>query len=800
MKNRILAVGLIIILCRLSNYSLKAQMNEKFNELTFAKEDRSEILFDAGWRFSLGDPEGAEQTVFNDSGWRNIDLPHDWSIEDIAGTNSPFDKNAINGVALGFTVGGTGWYRKTFDMPAVSSKKMINVYFEGVYINSTVWVNGNLIGNHSNGYTSFGYDISRFIVPGAKNIIAVKVVNRGSNSRWYSGSGIYRHAWLKVSDPVYLPDWGIVITTPQISVSSAKVRITTKVSNKGDRAEKISLINQVFDKEGKKIAQTSSSQSISANSQIDLVQELEILKPDLWSVDTPYLYTAVSEVKTDRYSDVTKTRFGIRSLKFSQDGFFLNGRKTLLKGGCVHHDNGPLGSKVYARAEERRIELLKASGFNAIRTAHNPPSPEFIEACDRLGMMVIEEAYDRALRPGVGRDMVLRDINHPSIIMWSVGNEIPNTAKPEILVLADSMINIINGLDGSRPVTVGSSEHRVENDTFINKFEVAGMNYFRDDTLESMHKRNPTRIVFATESNALNAFDFWMDVLDRPWKIGDFVWTSFDYIGESSIGWLGYPQDTNFFPWNHAYCGDLDICGFKRPQSYYRDVLWKNGNQLSVFVKPPVPTFPETNPKHINWSNWNWHDVVADWNWPGYENKPIGLEIYCCYEQVELFLNGKSLGKKETNRSNKWIATFEVPYQPGELKAIAYNGTKAVETSVLKTALKAEAIKLTADRNPIKTDENDLCYITVELIDSEGVRYPKAENLIRFEIEGAGSIAAVGSSNPKSTESFQLPRRKAYQGRCLVIVKSSGKAGKIKLVAKSEGFKDAILNIQQLDK
>jgi len=800
MQNRILAAGLIIILCSLSNYSLKAQMNEKINELTFAKEGRSEILFDADWRFYPGDPEGAEQTVFNDSGWRNLDLPHDWSIEDIAGTNSPFDKNAINGVALGFTVGGTGWYRKTFDMPAVSSKKMINVYFEGVYINSTVWVNGNPIGSHSNGYTSFGYDISRFIIPGAKNVIAVKVVNRGSNSRWYSGSGIYRHVWLKVSDPVYLPDWGIVIATPQISVSSAKVHITTKVSNKGDRTEKISLINQVFDKEGKKIAQTSSSQSISANSQIDLVQELEILKPDLWSVDTPYLYTAVSEVKTDRYSDVTKTRFGIRSLKFSQDGFFLNGRKTLLKGGCVHHDNGPLGSKVYARAEERRIELLKASGFNAIRTAHNPPSPEFIEACDRLGMMVIEEAYDRALRPGVGRDMVLRDINHPSIIMWSVGNEIPNTAKPEILVLADSMINIINGLDGSRPVTVGSSEHRVINDTFINKFEVAGMNYFRDDTLESMHNRNPNRIVFATESNALNAFDFWMDVLDRPWKIGDFVWTSFDYIGESSIGWLGYPQDTNFFPWNHAYCGDLDICGFKRPQSYYRDVLWKNGKQLSVFVKPPIPTFAETNPKLINWSKWNWHDVVTDWNWPGYENKPIGLEIYCGYEQVELFMNGKSIGKKETNRSNKWIATFEVPYQPGEIKAIAYTGTKAVETSVLKTALKAEAIKLTADRNTIKPDGNDLCYITVELIDSEGIRNPKAENLIRFEIEGAGSIAAVGSSNPKSTESFQLPRRKAYQGRCLVIVKSSGKAGKIKLVAKSEGFKDAIINIQLMDK
>jgi beta-galactosidase len=315
-----------------------------------------------------------------------------------------------------------------------------------------------------------------------------------------------------------------------------------------------------------------------------------------------------------------------------------------------------------------------------------------------------------------------------------------------------------------------------------------------------MHKRNPNRIVFATESNALNAFDFWMDVLDRPWKIGDFVWTSFDYIGESSIGWLGYPQDTNFFPWNHAYCGDLDICGFKRPQSYYRDVLWKNGQQLSVFVKPPVPTFPETNPKLINWSNWNWHDVVADWNWPGYENKPIGLEIYCGYEQVELFLNGKSLGKKETNRSNKWIATFEVPYQPGEIKTIAYTGTKAVETSVLKTALKAEAIKLTADRYTIKPDGNDLCYVTVELIDSKGVRNPKAENLIRFEIDGAGIITAVGSSNPKSTESFQLPRRKAYQGRCLVIVKSSGKAGKIKLIAKSEGFKDAILNIQLLDK
>ncbi|MCK4814481.1 glycoside hydrolase family 2 protein, partial [bacterium] len=365
-----------------------------------------------------------------------------------------------------------------------------------------------------------------------------------------------------------------------------------------------------------------------------------------------------------------------------EEGFLLNGKPTLLKGGCMHHGNGPLGSAAYDRAEERRVELMKASGFNSIRCAHNPPSPAFLDACDRLGILVIDEAFDMWRKPKWPQDynlyfdqwwqkdiesMVLRDRNHPSIIMWSTGNEIPERGEPEGVKTSQMLAEYVRDLDPTRPVTSAVNGLRPDKDPYFATLDIAGYNYSfggdhgKQSIFEIDHNRLPNRIIYCSESYPLEAFGAWMDVIDYPYVIGDFVWTGFDYLGEASIGWLGYPHEGSFYPWNHAFCGDIDICGFKRPQSYYRNVLWNAGQQVSIFVKPPKPSF-KTNPDKKDWSKWEWQDVVAEWNWDGYENQPLEVEVYCAFETVELFLNGESLGKKETNRGTQWIAKWEVPY------------------------------------------------------------------------------------------------------------------------------------------
>ena len=479
-----------------------------------------------------------------------------------------------------------------------------------------------------------------------------------------------------------------------------------------------------------------------------------------------------------------------------------------MKGGCIHHDNGPLGAKAYDRAEERRVELLKASGYNAIRCAHNPPSPAFLDACDRLGMLVIDEAFDMwetgknpfdyhlFFKEWWKKDlesMVFRDRNHPSIIMWSIGNEIPDMDKSAVAHTAKILADQIRSIDPTRPVTAAVNQMKEDKDPFIASLDVAGYNY-AFERYKQDHDRDPKRVMAATESSPFLAFDYWMGVIDNPWVIGDFVWTSFDYIGEASIGWRGFWPDEHLYPWTLAYCGDIDICGWKRPQSYYRDVLWEP-NQLSLFVKAPEPTF-ELNPDKESWSQWHWHDVLADWNWKGYEGKPMEVNVYSSCGQVELFLNDKSLGKKPTNRSNQFIAVWNVPFQAGDLKAVGYNGKKQIKVAELKTAEEPAEIRLTADRNMLKSDGQDLSYVTVEITDAIGNRNPKAENQVTFEIEGPGEIIAVGNANPVSLESYQQPNRKAWQGKCLVIIKSGRQAGNVSLTARSANFKSAIINIK----
>jgi beta-galactosidase len=773
---------------------------------------RSEILFDFGWKFHRGDMQGAELPEFDDASWKSVDLPHDYSIEDLPGADSPFDASHPDGIDAGFLTNGTAWYRKSFMVPDKLESKEISILFDGVYMNADVWLNGEHLGNHPYGYTAFGYDISDLLRYGEKNVIAIEVKNEGENSRWYSGSGIYRHVYIRITEPVHIARWGTGITTPVIHDSEATVIVSNTIENESEDAQELNITTTIIDAEGNEAARSTVSRIADTDDDLMVVQELEIKEPGLWFPESPTLYTSVTEIGSagSGILDRVEVVFGIRSIEYTTDGFFLNGENLLVRGGCMHHDNGPLGSAAYDRAEERRVELMKASGFNAIRCAHNPPSSAFLEACDRLGMLVIDESFDMWSRQKNPQDyhlyfkdwwkrdiesMVLRDRNHPSVIIWSIGNEIPERADPLGVETSQMMGNHIKKLDNSRPVTSAVNGLNPDKDAFFATLDVAGYNYavgddhWQESIYQQDHKRVPERIIYCSESFPLTAYGSWMAVLDLPYVFGDFVWTGFDYLGEASIGWLGYPHRDNFYPWNHAFCGDLDICGQKRPQSYYRDVLWQHeeGTPVSIFVKPPVPTF-EMIPGKKEWSKWNWHDIVADWNWEGYEGEILEVNVYCMYPEVELFLNGHSQGKKKTNRESQWIAKYQVPYQAGELKAIAYAGPLEKGSCILNTAASAAYIKLSADRESIHADGQDLSYIMVELLDQQGTRHPKADDLVNFSIKGPGSIAAVASSNPKSVESFQQPRRKAYQGRCMVIIKSGQEAGTITLKAEAEGL------------
>jgi beta-galactosidase len=788
------------------------------NELSEEKESpRSANLFNNDWLFHRGEVASAEIVSFDDRSWRKLSLPHDWSIEDIPGTESPLDPDAIGEVSSGFFVGGTSWYRKHFHLEKHQLGKRIYLQFDGIYMNADIWLNGNHLGNHPYGYTTFGYDITDLVKSNEENIIAVEVKNEGKNSRWYSGSGIYRHVWLICTENVYVPTWGVFITTPVVRKDSAGIKANIQVVNDSDANQKITVHSRIFNSDGVMRSQTKNTVDIPSNGRTELAQKFEIEDPRLWSPDEPNLYRMKTQLAIDgKVVDEVEHTFGIRTIAFDVDnGFRLNDEPILLKGGCMHHGNGPLGASAYDRAEERRVELMKKSGFNAIRCSHNPPSEAFLNACDRLGIMVIDEAFDMWKKPKNPQDyhlyfddwwqkdveaMVLRDRNHPSIIMWSTGNEIPERGEPEGVERSIMLRDFIKNIDPTRPVTAAVNGLNPGKDPYFATLDISGYNYatggdhWKTNIYQLDHQRVPDRIIYGAESYPLEAFGAWMDVLDNTFVIGDFVWTGFDYLGEASIGWLGYMQKKEFYPWSHAYCGDIDICGWKRPQSYYRDILWEVGDKPYVFVVPPKPSF-ELNPEKMDWSKWEWHDVVDSWNWEGHEGEQLEVHVYNRSESVELLLNDKSLGKKETTRTNEWTAKWKVPYEKGVLKAVNFRNGSELSSDQLITANAPLSIKLDADRISLKADGFDLSYIEVSLVDENGVRNPTIEQRVDFELEGPGEILAVASSNPRSTESYRKPYRNTFQGRCLLVVKSHVEAGEIVVTARSADLPEATISI-----
>jgi beta-galactosidase len=818
-------------------------------------ENPRTISFDQEWRFLKGNPLGAENPAFDDSKWRSLDLPHDWSIEDLPDQKEdsvigPFSKKSVGKMGTGNTVGGTAWYRKNFTINKADKDKKAYIQFDGVYMNSDIWINGRHVGNHPYGYTSFWYDITPFLnATGQSNTIAVRVKNEGFNARWYSGSGIYRHTWLTLVNPVHITPWGVYITTPAVSEKNAKVEIVTNVTNSNKKDSHVTFNVKLIDPSGASAGTSSMESLVPAGKSVELKQIVMVDNPALWSLENPNLYQARVEVlDNNKAADNLITSFGIRTIHFdSQTGFTLNGKTIKLKGGCFHHDNGPLGSAAIDRAEERKIELLRKAGFNAIRCSHNPPSPFLLDACDRLGMLVIDEAFDTWEKSKLAmmsmifapkgtktmqvddyskifkewwqkdiQSMVLRDRNHPSIIMWSIGNEIMEAADTSGLRIATNLSKEVRKYDPTRAVTeahvdmgvaLGGKSTWEDRAPHMALLDVIGYNYgfarYRED-----HKKYPERIMFASEFNPPLSLENWKAVEDLSYVIGNFSWTAMDYLGEagtgvprlvdiapSAAGSNPMAQIMQFFsmdswPMFINFQGDLDIIGNPKVPYYYQHVVWRE-DKIAIFVHMPLPA----GKKEIT-SPWGFPDELKSWSWEGHEGEKMQVHVYTRSKLVKLELNGKPVGEQAVDDSKSITATFEVPYEPGILIARTFDNGMETASDTIRTVGKPAAIRLTSDRSTIRADRNDLSYVMAEIIDAEGNVVPNADNvLVNFEISGNGEVAGVGSGSPTDMSSFQKLHKKSWQGRCLAIVRPKGEAGKIVLTARAEGLNEAVAEI-----
>ena len=805
------------------------------------------ISFDAAWSFAKDDVKDAEAPNFNDSNWRIVNLPHDWSVEDLpnqskGSVQGPFSKKSIGKAGTGWTVGGTAWYRKKFVTDKSENNAQVSIHFDGVYMNSDVWINGHHLGNHPYGYTPFYYDLTPYMKPvGQENVIAVSVKNEGRNSRWYSGSGIYRHVWLSYKAAVHVDTWGIFITTPEVSQEQAKIQVATKINNKLTTNGKFSLVTSIVDTNDKNVASSQKDIQV-AGASSEETQTIVIAKPVLWSLDAPVLYKAVTEIKDgDKIVDRVETNFGIRSIVFDgKNGFSLNGKNLILKGGCIHHDNGPLGAATFDRAEERKIEILKKNGYNAIRLSHNPPSQQLLDACDRLGMLVLDEAFDTWIRPKSPEDdyniyfnawwkrdldaMILRDRNHPSIIMWSIGNEIYEAPDQIGIELVKKLAAEARKLDTTRPITSATifvppyTVHPlIDYIPHLDNLDIEGYNYFLEEkskytTRDSAtshfcdirHVEHPQKTFLASETYPYFALENYDKSEKCPYVIGSFKWTAFDYLGEAGVGKArlklksrptlkGLIGMGTFFkdewPIYTSYTGDFDLIGNKKLASYYQDVVWRQ-SPIEVFVHEPIPA----DMLELV-SEWGFPDAFKSWTWPGQEGKKMQVLVYTRSKVVKLELNGKQIAE-QTVAEGSITATFEIDYQPGTLVAKGYDNGKKTGTSTLTTTGKPVGIRLVPDRSTINADMNDLAYVSVEIVDAKGNVVPNVSDLeVSYQLSGNATLAAVGSGSPNDMSSFQQNHKKVFLGKGMVILRPNGTVGKIVLKAKAEGLKESSIEI-----
>jgi len=779
---------------------------------------RTHVSFNDGWKFALADAADASQPGFDDSGWRNLDLPHDWSIE---GEFSEANPASPGGGAL---PGGVGWYRKTFRVNTADKGRMTYISFDGVYRNSEVWINGNYLGKRPYGYSSFRYDLTQWLKYGEEeNVIAVRADNSAQpNSRWYSGSGIYRNVWLTTTEKIAVDQWGTFVTTPEVSSESALIRVTTQIKNSTGSKAEVRLETTVYDSDNKRVVRTETDQVEVPVSGTAVTQELTVRSPRLWSVDNPQLYRVVTTIRSgqllaDRYETVT----GIRSFEFDRvKGFILNGEPVVIRGVCNHHDLGCLGAAVNTRAMERQLEILKEMGCNGIRTSHNPPAPELLDLCDRMGFIVMDEAFDIWKVKKTDFDysldfdewhrrdieaMVLRDRNHPSVFIWSIGNEVMEQWKRDGSgeAIATELAGIVRSLDDTRPVTAACNDPVPYNPVIASgALDLIGYNY-RDTLWTRFPQAFPEGKFIGTETTSALATrgsydmpseivrrwparwdqpfrdgnadltcsaydncsapwgtthrDSWRLIRDNAFLTGMYIWTGFDYLGEPTPYW---------WPARSSYFGIIDLAGFPKDVYWFYQSEWTDKDVLHVFP------------------HWNWN--------PG---QTVDVWAFTNCDEVELFLNGSSLGRQSRSRDD-FNLVWKVPFEEGTLLGVGYRNGSEIMRSEIRTAGEAAALKLSPDRAEIMADGSDLSFITVTVADKDGNTLPHAANMINFSVEGPGTIAGVDNGSQTSMEPFKADYRKAFNGKCLVVVKAGKVKGTIKLTASSEGLPDATLTIR----
>jgi beta-galactosidase len=812
--------------------------------------------FDFGWKFYKGDAPGAQQPGFSDASWRSLDLPHDWSVE------GPFVQTEPSGGAGGYAPTGIAWYRKRFRLPASYKDRKVSVEFDGVYQNSEVWINGQYLGKRPFGYISFAYDLTPHLNAG-ENIVAVKVDNTPQpSSRWYSGSGIYRHTWLVAVNPVHVAQWGTFVTTPRVSKDTASIHVSTYVRNQGAAAAACTLTTAIVDREGKVVQTAEASQQIGPNGDYQFTQQIAVEKPSLWSTATPYLYKVRSTVRAGQQTvDEYETPIGIREALFDADrGFLLNGEHVKLNGVCLHHDAGAVGSAVPERVWERRFEVLRDMGCNAIRTSHNPPAPEFLDLCDRMGFLVMNEAFDE-WKAGKGQvrgngysrnydewherdvtDFVHRDRNHPSVVLWSCGNEISDQTSEHGVEILRDLIGIFHREDPTRPVTAACDQIAAEPKPapveFLSLLDIVGYNYAdrwreRKELYYSVDKAaHPNWRMIGTESSGMGGMrgdyrgfvpaapgqavvaaapavapatapgglagaafpgggrgfgrggfrgldteELWRFVRTHDYVAGDFMWTGIDYLGEAGGASRG------------ASSGVIDSCGFPKDGYYFYQSQWTE--------KPMLHLFPH-------------------WNWKGREGQFIPVACYTNCDSVELFLNGKSVGVKGytfprfgmqgrygqspqpggTRTTSDLHLAWDVPYEPGTLKAVGTEGGKVVTEVEISTTGDPVAIDLSVDRSTIRADRRDVAHVVVKVLDAQGRLHPDADNEVTFEIQGEGKLIGVDNGNmAEMTADFKGKIRKASHGMCLAMVQSTANGGQLRVTATSPGLKSATVTI-----
>ncbi|HKW28121.1 MAG TPA: glycoside hydrolase family 2 TIM barrel-domain containing protein [Verrucomicrobiae bacterium] len=812
--------------------------------LRAAEQPRQRLSADFNWKFIKGDQPGADKSDFDDSAWRIVNLPHDWSIE------GPYTQSDPTGGSGGYLPTGIGWYRRTFTAPETWHGKKVFVEFDGVYMNSDVWINGQHLGHRPSGYLGFEYDLTPYLNFGATNVLAVRVDNsRQPNSRWYSGSGIYRHVWVTICEPLHVAHWGTYVTTSIVSTNLATVRIRTQVQNDLPKRREITLVSQVVTAEGTVVATAESKKRIAAGTTRTFDQSVEVPQPGLWSLDSPNLYCVRTLVKTaNNVMDDYETAFGIRGIYYDvNQGFLLNGQRVKMQGMCLHQDGGSVGAAVPVGVWERRLKELKDIGCNAIRMSHNPPAPEVLDLCDRMGFLVMDEAFDEwtiskaQVRHGYADyfkewsqrdliDMLQRDRNHPGIVIWGVGNEIPEQTVTNGADILRPLVETCHQEDPTRPVTAACdnvyTDTKSATPAFLNLLDIVGYNYVdrwgtrRETFYDDDRHAFPQRKFIGTESVVVGArgdysltnggFGFWGDfgssggapagvTIRRPpaytmsmiraeqlWKfvkvhdyvIGDFGWTGIDYLGESR------------WPGKLSPSGMLDTCGFPKDNYYFYQSQWTTNLMLHLF---------------------------PHWNWKGHEGQVIPVICYTSCDTVELFLNGKSFGVKSLEfprqgNAGGWATyarpqqptgttadlhlTWDVPYESGTLKAVGYKyGQKVCEEEVHTTGDPA-AIVMTADCTNLNANGRDVAQLTVRIVDDQGYTVPGATNRVSFDLQGAASMIGVDNGNPISHEDYKAKQRLAFHGRCLAIVQAGREAGSVRLGASAAGLQGTTVELE----